>query len=127
MVVTVEIKTGSRRVISYLLSPLPRTSMRACANPNLTSAARSAGAHARTRRISLFRGDFGVPPRIPSLDEIIKIMIIYELHGLNDIAFDTATRFSSELRLWLDIERAKRLLLEDPVKCTAPVSVESSL
>jgi hypothetical protein len=68
-----------------------------------------------------------VPPRIPSLDEIIKIMIIYELHGLNDIAFDTATRFSSELRQRVDIERAKRLLLEDPVKCTAPVSVEASL
>jgi hypothetical protein len=69
-----------------------------------------------------------VPPRIPSLDEIIKIMIIYELHGLNDIAFDTATRFSSELRQRLDIEHAKRLLLgEDPVKCTAPASVESFL
>ena len=71
---------------------------------------------------------FGVPPRIPSLDEIIKLMIIYELHGLNDIAFDTATRFTSELRQRLDIERAKRLLLgEDRVKSTAPVSVEPSL
>jgi FkbM family methyltransferase len=54
---------------------------------------------------------FGVPARMPSLDEIIKIMIIYELYGLNDIAFDTATRFSSELGQRLDIERAKRLLL----------------
>jgi FkbM family methyltransferase len=73
-------------------------------------------------------GLFGVPPRIPSLDEIIKIMIIYELHGLNDIAFDTATRFSSELRQRVDIERAKRLLLgEDPVKHAAPVSVEARL
>jgi FkbM family methyltransferase len=71
---------------------------------------------------------FGVPPRIPSLDEIIKIMIIYELHGLNDIAFDTATRFSSELHQRLDIDRAKRLLLgEDPVKSAAPVSVEARL
>src|SRR5262249_5105750 len=67
-------------------------------------------------------GLVGVPPRNPSLDEIIKVMIIYELHGLNDIAFDTATRFSSELRQRLDIERAKRLLL----KCTAPASVVSS-
>lgn len=72
-------------------------------------------------------GLFGAPPRIPSLDEIIKIMIIYELHGLNDIAFDTATRFTSELRQRLDVERAKRLLLDEvPAKCTAPVSVESS-
>jgi hypothetical protein len=54
---------------------------------------------------------FGVPARMPSLDEIIKLMIIYELYGLNDIAFDTAMRFSSELGQRLDIERAKRLLL----------------
>jgi FkbM family methyltransferase len=57
-------------------------------------------------------GVFGIPPRIPFIDQIIKTMIIYELHGLNDIAFDTATRFNSELRERLDVERAKRLLLE---------------
>jgi FkbM family methyltransferase len=73
-------------------------------------------------------GLFGEAPRLPSPDEIIKIMIIYELHGLNDIAFDTATRFTSELRVRLDIERAKRLLLgADPVKGAEPVSVEPSL
>jgi FkbM family methyltransferase len=69
---------------------------------------------------------FGVPARMPSLDEIIKIMIIYELHGLNDIAFDTATRFSSELGQRLDIERAKRLLLGDLEELASVLQAENA-
>ena len=34
MAVTVEIKTGSRRIISYLLSPLLRYRQEACASVN---------------------------------------------------------------------------------------------
>jgi FkbM family methyltransferase len=45
-----------------------------------------------------------------SLDQLIKLMIIYELHGLNDIAVDTAERFAELLGSQLDVDRAIRLL-----------------
>ena len=50
-----------------------------------------------------------LPPK-PSVDQILKAMSIYELHGLNDIAVDTAARFSNELGQRLDVERAIDLL-----------------
>jgi len=50
-----------------------------------------------------------LPPR-PSVDQILKTMSIYELHGLNDIAVATAIRSSSELGQRLDVERAVDLL-----------------
>jgi FkbM family methyltransferase len=50
-----------------------------------------------------------LPPK-PSVDQILKTMSIYELHGLNDIAVDTAIKFSSELGQRLDVERAVDLL-----------------
>ena len=50
-----------------------------------------------------------LPPK-PSVDQILKTMSIYELHGLNDIAVDTAVKFSSELGQRLDAERAVDLL-----------------
>jgi FkbM family methyltransferase len=49
-------------------------------------------------------------PAPPSVDQILKAMAIYELHGLNDIAVDTAVRFSGELGQRLDVERAVDLL-----------------
>jgi FkbM family methyltransferase len=54
-----------------------------------------------------------------SVDQIIKIMIIYELYGLNDIAVDTAERFRDRLAARLDVEKAI-LLLADPRCRTAP-------
>jgi FkbM family methyltransferase len=50
-----------------------------------------------------------VPPP-PSIDQILKAMSIYELHGLNDIAIDTAVKFSAELGHRLDVDRAVGLL-----------------
>ena len=49
-------------------------------------------------------------PPPPSVDQILKAMSIYELHGLNDIAVDTAVRFSNELGRRVDVERAIDLL-----------------
>jgi len=45
-----------------------------------------------------------------TLDQLIKLMIIYELHGLNDIAVDTAERFADLLGARFDVARAIRLL-----------------
>jgi FkbM family methyltransferase len=45
-----------------------------------------------------------------TLDQLIKTMIIYELHGLNDIAVDTAERFAELLSSRFDVARAIRLL-----------------
>jgi FkbM family methyltransferase len=56
---------------------------------------------------------FGVPQRAPrSADEIIKAMVICELHRMNDIAYDTAVRFSTELAGRFDVDKARSLLLE---------------
>ena len=51
-------------------------------------------------------------PQPSSLDQLIKLMIIYELHGLNDIAVDTAERFAGALGARLDVERAVDLLAD---------------
>ena len=45
-----------------------------------------------------------------SLDQLIKMMIIYELYGLNDIALDTAERFAELLGSRFDVDHAIRLL-----------------
>ena len=41
---------------------------------------------------------------------MIKVIIIYELHGLNDVALDTIKRFAKFLGERLDVDRAMRLL-----------------
>jgi FkbM family methyltransferase len=51
-------------------------------------------------------------PPPPTVDQILKTMVIYELHGLNDIAFDTAAKFSTELGHRVDVERAFDLLCQ---------------
>ena len=47
-----------------------------------------------------------------SLDQLVKTMIICELHGLNDVALDTAQRFAERLGVHLDVDRAVRLLAD---------------
>ena len=47
-----------------------------------------------------------------SINQLIKSMIICELHALNDIAVDTAERFADRLGAHLDVERAVRLLAD---------------
>jgi len=54
--------------------------------------------------------NYHAPCKPFTLDQLIKTMIIYELHGLNDIAVDTAERFADLLGSRFDVERAIRLL-----------------
>lgn len=44
------------------------------------------------------------------VDQLIKMMIIFELHGLNDVAVDIAERFAEQLKSRLDAEAAIRHL-----------------
>lgn len=53
-----------------------------------------------------------------SVDQLIKMMIVYELHGLNDIALDTADKFKDRLSARLDVDKAINLLA-DPY-CRTP-------
>lgn len=52
------------------------------------------------------------PCRPVSVDQMIKAMIIYELHGLNDVAVDTAERFAQDLGARFDVEHAIRYLAD---------------
>jgi FkbM family methyltransferase len=52
------------------------------------------------------------PPRRVSINQLIKSMIICELHALNDVALDTAERFAEHLGFHLDVDRAVRLLAD---------------
>jgi FkbM family methyltransferase len=54
--------------------------------------------------------NYRTPCRPFGLDQLIKVIIICELHGLNDVALDTATRFADRLAERLDVDRAVRLL-----------------
>jgi hypothetical protein len=51
-------------------------------------------------------------PRPVTITQLVKSIIIYELHALNDIALDTAYRFAEPLGVHLDVERAVRLLAD---------------
>jgi FkbM family methyltransferase len=51
------------------------------------------------------------PPPM-SADKLVKAMIIYELHGLNDIAVDTAERFRPVIGERIDVDRAIELLAD---------------
>ena len=57
--------------------------------------------------------NYPVPRQPFDLDQLIKAAIIYELHGLNDIAVDTIQRFADRFAARLDIDCAIRLL-SDP-------------
>jgi FkbM family methyltransferase len=50
--------------------------------------------------------------RVDDIDQIIKQMIIYELHGLNDVALDTAEHYAHQLGSRLDVEEAIQLLAD---------------
>jgi FkbM family methyltransferase len=50
------------------------------------------------------------PPQAITVDQIIKLMIIYELHGLNDIALDTAVRLRDILGVRFDVGEAVDML-----------------
>ena len=52
------------------------------------------------------------PCRPFSVSQLIKSMIIFELHALNDVALDTAERFAKRLGAHLDVDRAVRLLAD---------------
>jgi FkbM family methyltransferase len=52
------------------------------------------------------------PCRHFSVSQLIKSMIIFELHALNDVALDTAERFAERLGTHLDVDRAVHLLAD---------------
>jgi FkbM family methyltransferase len=54
--------------------------------------------------------NYQTPCRPFGLDQLIKAIIICELHGLNDVALDTVKRFADRLAERLDVDRAVRLL-----------------
>jgi FkbM family methyltransferase len=56
--------------------------------------------------------NYQTPCQPLNLEQLIKLMIMYELHGLNDIAVDTVERFANRLKGRLDIEQAIRLLAD---------------
>lgn len=62
---------------------------------------------------------YGVPPRQVTTDQLIKAMIIYESHGLNDIAVDTAVHFREQLRQRFDVDNAIRLLADPDCRLPA--------
>jgi FkbM family methyltransferase len=53
----------------------------------------------------------GVPDGPPSIDQLIKAMINFELHGLMDCAFDIAVHFREQLQDRLDVDKGLDLLL----------------
>jgi FkbM family methyltransferase len=56
---------------------------------------------------------YQTPCRPVSVNQLIKSIIICELHALNDVALDTVERFAERLGAQLDVDRATRLL-SDP-------------
>jgi len=52
------------------------------------------------------------PCRLFSVSQLIKSMITFELHALNDVALDTAIRFAERLGTHLDVDRAVHLLAD---------------
>jgi FkbM family methyltransferase len=61
-------------------------------------------------------------PHAVNLDQILKMMAIYELYGLNDIALDTAVRFRELLSKRLDVERAIVLLADAWCRAERPAA-----
>jgi FkbM family methyltransferase len=59
-----------------------------------------------------YPGNYQGPCRPFSVSQLIKSMIIFELHALNDVALDTAERFAERLGAHLDVDRAARLLAD---------------
>ena len=55
---------------------------------------------------------YQTPCRPVSVNQLIKSIIICELHALNDVALDTVERFAKRLGAQLDVDRAVRLLAD---------------
>jgi FkbM family methyltransferase len=55
---------------------------------------------------------YQTPCRPVSVNQLVKSIIICELHALNDIALDTVERFAERLGAHLDVDRAARLLAD---------------
>jgi FkbM family methyltransferase len=55
---------------------------------------------------------YQTPCRPVSINQLIKSIIICELHALNDVALDTVERFAERLGARLDVDRAVRLLAD---------------
>jgi FkbM family methyltransferase len=55
---------------------------------------------------------YQAPCRPVSVNQLIKSIIICELHALNDVALDTVERFAERLGAQLDVDRAVRLLAD---------------
>jgi FkbM family methyltransferase len=55
---------------------------------------------------------YPAPPRPIGIDQMIKLIMIYELHGLNDIAVDTIERFATLLSTRFDVQQAIALLAD---------------
>lgn len=72
-----------------------------------------------------------IPPSSPpTTDALIKAMIIYELHALNDIAVDTAARFKDQLGARFDVAKAMALLADPNCRngaSAAPVALAPPL
>jgi FkbM family methyltransferase len=66
-------------------------------------------------------------PPAPTVDQILKTIVIYELHGLHDIAFDTAAMFSAELGHRMDVERALDLLFQQTPPSEDPTILRQQL
>jgi FkbM family methyltransferase len=56
----------------------------------------------------------GIPVETPTIDQLIKAMINFELYGLMDCAFDIAVHFRKRLQQRLDVDKAMELLLLRP-------------
>jgi FkbM family methyltransferase len=56
--------------------------------------------------------NYQTPCRPVSVNQLIKSIIICELHALNDVALDTVVRFAERLGAHLDVDRAVRLLAD---------------
>ena len=64
--------------------------------------------------------NYRTPQETLGLEALLKLIMVYELHGLNDIAVDTVKRFAERLKGRLDVELA-RGLLADPHCRPAPL------
>jgi FkbM family methyltransferase len=53
---------------------------------------------------------YRAPEQSPSADTVIKAAITFEVHGLNDLAFDLVVEFQDVLASRLDVDRAKELI-----------------
>ena len=58
------------------------------------------------------RGNYQSPCRPFSVNQLIKSIIIYEMHAMNDVALDIAERFAERLGSRLDVDRAVRMLAD---------------